>query len=363
MKKLISNPAINSSADLAILSNLVFAGGDRQEASVDQLTREQFQSVLELANLNHVVIRAFEAMRKIMADKKDRERYEWAAEALQHERVRIHRATTFLRKICSDLTDAGHDVMVIKSLDHWPDLGSDLDLYTDANPAAVIDIMSRRFDASLFERSWGDRLANKWNFVIPGLPELVEIHMGRLGQTGELINFANSLIARSRLIQIGNNNFRVTCAEDRLMICTLQRMYRHFFLRLCDIADTVELLENDSVNFDDLQAMSEESGIWEGVATFLVIVSDFAQHWRGSEVSLPDSVRSAARFGGDQIGFARNFLRVPIMPHSVKLYASEWVTLISQGKIRNTARLSLLPWLATAAAVELKITGSDKGIW
>ena len=33
--------------------------------------------------------------------------------------------------------------VVIKSLDHWPDLGSDLDLYTDADAAKVVEVMSR----------------------------------------------------------------------------------------------------------------------------------------------------------------------------------------------------------------------------
>jgi hypothetical protein len=32
-------------------------------------------------------------------------------------------------------------------------------------------------------------------------------------------------------------------------------------------------------------------------------------------------------------------------------------------ELSSCARLSLLPWLATAAAVGQKITGSDKGIW
>jgi hypothetical protein len=51
------------------------------------------------------------------------------------------------------------------------------------------------------------------------------------------------------------------------------------------------------------------------------------------------------------------------LPHSVKLYASELKTLLLQGEVRNSFRLSLLPCLATAAALEQKITGSDKGIW
>jgi hypothetical protein len=39
------------------------------------------------------------------------------------------------------------------------------------------------------------------------------------------------------------------------------------------------------------------------------------------------------------------------------------MTLLLKGELRNSLRLSLLPGLATAAALELKFTGSDKGIW
>jgi hypothetical protein len=38
-------------------------------------------------------------------------------------------------------------------------------------------------------------------------------------------------------------------------------------------------------------------------------------------------------------------------------------TLLLNRELRNSVRLSLLPCLATAAAVGQKITGSDKGIW
>jgi hypothetical protein len=37
--------------------------------------------------------------------------------------------------------------------------------------------------------------------------------------------------------------------------------------------------------------------------------------------------------------------------------------LLFRGQLRNSLRLSLLPGLATAAALEMKFTGSDKGIW
>ena len=353
----------DSEHQLALLSRLLFAAVRKSERPLFDLTHEQFDDLVSLANSHHVILRSLETLRGVMTDADDHDRFEWAAEGLRREYARIDRAVLFLGEICEALAAEGCDVTVIKSLDHWPDLGSDLDLYSDADPALVIGVLKSCFDAQVAERSWGDRLANKWNFVIPGLPELVEIHIGRLGQTGELANFAASLGTRSRLMNIGRQSFRVPAVIDRLMICTLQRMYRHFYIRLCDIADTAQLLESEDIDYEGLRDSAEESGIWEGVATFLTIVSDYLARWRGRGVVLPSSVRSAARFGGAQVSFAKGFLRVPILPHSVRLYASEWTTLMLQGQLRNTARLTLLPWLATAAALGQKITGSDKGIW
>jgi hypothetical protein len=346
---------------IKILSRLVFSES-RKEAFSD-LTPDQFQELLSLANSHHVVMRSMDTFRGIMASAHDYERYEWATQAIECERARIDNAVSFLHEICAGLESEGCNVIVIKSLDHWPDIGSDLDLYTDAEPAKVIRIMTDKFQARLEARSWGDRLASKWNFILPGLPELVETHMGRLGQTGELIDFASSLVARSRMLRIGDHFFQVPAAEDRLMICTLQRMYRHFYARLCDIADTKDLLESGIIDHDDLHSAAQTSGIWEGVATFLVIVSDYVHKYRGRGITLPSSVRSAARFGASQVHFAKRFLRIPILPHSARLYASEWTTLMLNGQLRSTARLSLLPCLATAAALGQKITGSDKGIW
>ncbi len=252
---------------------------------------------------------------------------------------------------------------MIKSLDHWPDLGSDLDLYTNADSVKVLDLMKRRFEAEVAPRSWGDRLAHKWNFLIPGLPEAVEIHMGRLGQTGEQVVLASAVASRSRQVRVDGRTFRVPSVSDRLMISTLQRMYRHFYFRLCDIVDSAGLVERGEVDYDDLRFSALKAGIWEGVATYLTIVSDYVRQCRGTGLDLPRFVKDAARFGGDEVYYRREFLRVPILPQSAILYGSQLGGLLRRGELRSSARLGLLPWLATAAAVGLKITGSDKGIW
>jgi hypothetical protein len=332
-------------------------------ATLSGLSRERFEELVALASSNHVIIRAMDVVAAMMREAGNGERAIWADEARSAERERIDNALSFLSRICAAFEEEGLDVTVIKSLDHWPDLGSDLDLYTNTDPAKVGELMGRRFNAQLAARSWGDRLARKWNFEIPGLPESVEIHMGRLGQTGEQVAMAASIFGRSRQVEVGGKSFRVTSISDRIMISTLQRMYRHFYFRLCDILDSAGLVENRLIDYDDLQEAAERSDIWEGVATYLVIVSDYVQQYRGTGLDLPRTVRSAARFGGDLVYYAKEFLRVPIFPQSATLYRRQFSGMLRKGELPSTARLGLLPPLATAALVGMKLTGSDKGIW
>jgi hypothetical protein len=349
-----------SSESLSTLSRLLFSP---DQAEITSISREDFDDLVKLANSNHVVIRGLEVFLKIVREAGDDVRAEWAETALAVEQARIDNAMPFLRKICDAFEDEGYDVTVIKSLDHWPDLGSDLDLYTGTSSEAVSELMSKRFQAQMAARSWGDRLARKWNFDIPGLPEAVEIHMGRLGQTGEQVSIASNLALRSRTVVVGQFTFPVTAISDRLLISTLQRMYRHFYFRLCDIVDSASLVESGVIDYQDLQTVANAAGIWEGVATYLAIVSDYVKQYRGTGLDLPEVVTTAARFGGAEVFYARNFIRVPIMPQSAKLYGSQLGGMLRKRELHSSARLSLLPWLATAAAVGQKITGSDKGIW
>jgi hypothetical protein len=373
----------DSSKSLTLLSGLIFSnpssavpanGTHGSSTSTDSysvdilelissLRRKDFEDLKALAITNHVIVRSFAPLQRLLEVPGNNPAAEWVASAIQHEADRIDHAVSFLARICSGLEERGCPVTVIKSLDHWPDLGSDLDVYTDADPAKVVEIMRTVFSAELADRSWGDRLANKWNFVVPGLPELIEVHCGRLGQTGEQTAVTRSLSSRTRMIEIRGHRFRVPSPEDRIVISTLQRMYRHFYIRLCDIVDNAQLLDSRLVDFDYLHSLGSAAGLWEGIATYLRIISEYVEKYRGSGVPLNSLVTASAKFGTDQVRFRRDFLRVPILPHSMNLYAAELMTLLLKGELRNSLRLSLLPGLATAAALEWKISGSDKGIW
>src|SRR5579872_5283739 len=257
-----------------------------------RLSQPELEDLEALAASNHVILRSFPQLGLMLEAAGEQSRADQVENAVQRERARIDHALGFLEEICLTLEKDGCSVTVIKSLDHWPDLGSDLDLYTDAAASKVVDVMQKQFQATVADRSWGDRLANKWNFVVPGLPELVEVHVGRLGQTGEQTALTRSLCNRNRVLTLGEHSFRVPAPEDRIIISTLQRMYRHFYIRMCDVVDNAALLDAHVVDFGYLHSLGSAAGIWDGIATYLTIISEYVEGYRGYGVPLPSLVRS-----------------------------------------------------------------------
>jgi hypothetical protein len=355
-------PQKTDSPDLDALLQLTLAPEQAHSAitHVANLDDAGYNRLVGLAGANHVVMRAF----RVIARQDDDPRLaDMAAQELAREEQRIDNALTFLLHICDELEHAGCATVVMKSLDHWPDLGSDLDLYTSAEPGRVIQVMLRRLDARIAARSWGDRIAGKWNFIVPGLPEPVEVHARRLGQTGEHAAIAKRLIAGRIPKMVNGRIFLVPSPEERIIVATLQRMYRHFYFRVCDIVDTLELLESGQLDYTELKQASELGGIWLGVATYLRIVHDYVLQYRGAGPDLPPKALHEARFGGGAVRADGKFLRVPIVPNSAHLYIRQMTNTALRGDVAATLRLALLPWIASLAAVAFRITGSDKGIW
>jgi len=329
-------------------------------ASLTPIERSEFTS---LADSHHVLVRGLNTVLDRSTRDGDTVLAQWATEELEKEHKRISTALVYLRDICEELESANCPITVMKSLDHYPDLGNDLDLYSTADERAICDVMTGKFNAHIEPRSWGDRLAHKWNFAVPGLKESVEIHVQRLGQMGEHIELASRFVTRRVLKVVEDKTYHVPAPEERIIVATLQRMYRHFYFRVCDIVNSAAIIDSGELNFDELKRSTEAAGIWPGVATYMTVVSDHIKQYRGTPLGLPEFVLAAARFGGNEVRPRARFLRVPVLPHGAALYTYQVTQAAARGDVPATFRLSLLPYLASAAAVAYKVTGSDKGVW
>jgi len=332
----------------------------RLAASLSDNEREEF---IALADAHHVIVRAFAPLRACALLENNTAMLRWTEAAIEKERARVENALPQLHAVVEALEAANCPTVVMKSLEHWPDLGNDLDLYTTASERKVIRVMVSKFNAHIEARSWGDRLANKWNFAVPGLPEAVEVHAQRLGQTGEHTALAQRFVSRRQRKTLLGLTFQAPAPEEALIVATLQRMYRHFYFRVCDVVNTAQDVEAGRIDYAELRTAAQQAGIWAGVASYLKIVSDKVQRYRGTPLVLPQEVLDAARVNGDEVNVRARFLRVPIMPHGAQLYTAQITKTAASGDVEGAFRLSLLPPLATAAAVAYRLTGSDKGVW
>jgi hypothetical protein len=328
---------------------------------VERLSSAQLTGFLELTNINHVIVRALTMLQNAAIALDANRIAGWCEDSLRKECARIKHGVGVLHDICDVLEARNCQVVVIKSLDHWPDLGSDLDLYTTADPEHIEVVMGQEFGARPVERSWGDRLANKWNYRVPDLPELVEIHVQFLGQTGEHANMARRVVSRRVRKTVGGNEFYVPAPEERIVISTLQRVYRHFYFRLCDMIDMTLLLQNESLDFSELRKAADLAGVWPGVATFLFLIQTFVKSY-GGELPLPKEVVAAAHDRGRGVRFGNGFLRVSKLT-AAGLYGSQLAQASRHRDLRAMLRLPLLPPLAVSALVAHRLTGNDKGIW
>lgn len=339
------------------------AGAGSAYELVASLTPEERADFVALADSHHVVVRGLNVVRDFANRKANAEVADWASAELEKEHTRVSTALVYLQAICEELEKGNCPTTVMKSLDHYPDIGSDLDLYTTADERSVMKVMTGKLNAHIEPRSWGDRLAGKWNFAVPGLKESVEIHVQRLGQTGEHTWLARRFVSRRMMKVTEDKTYYVPAPEERIVVATLQRMYRHFYFRVCDILNSAAIAESGELNFEELKRATMAAGIWPGVATYLNIVSDHLKRYRGTPLNMPEWVQSDARFGGEQVKPKAQFLRLPVMPHGAALYTYQITHAAFSGDVPGTFRLSLLPPLASVAAVAYRITGSDKGVW
>ncbi len=327
---------------------------------VSALSSGEAANFLALADAHHVSVRALTVLQNVATLEDAGSIVDWCESCLAMEHCRIERALTSLQQICGTLESEGCQVAVIKSLTHWPDLGSDLDLYTTGDPQNVVHVMRKVFAARLAPRSWGDRLANKWNFEVPGLAELVEIHVQYLGQTGEFGELARRVITRRIPKIVGGREFLVPAAEESIVLATLQRMYRHFYFRLCDMVDICSMVETESVDFAELMSATKGAGIWPGVAAFLCLVQQYIQSY-GGVLPLPDAVLASGH-SESGVRFKNGFLRVA-RTRAAGLYGMQLLHAGMRHDLRALLRLPLLPPLAVSAMVAYRLTGNDKGIW
>jgi hypothetical protein len=162
---------------------------------------------------------------------------------------------------------------------------------------------------------------------------------------------------------LAGRSFFVPALEEQVIAATLQRMYRHFYVRVCDIANTAALIESARIDYVEARHAATPAGIWPGIVTYLQIVADYFELYSGRTLTLPSFVTADALLRGRSLFVRGPWLRVPVFPIVANLYGEQMIAMLRHGDAPGVFRLSLLPPLASVATLAYKLSGTPRGIW
>jgi hypothetical protein len=356
----------HSSVDslLQLISAIVLNPTDcaKEAAAVSALDKADFADFLKLLSEHHVTLRVLQAYVSIASDA-SAQPVETAQEVINKERERIRISLEYLDAICAALESNGHQVVAFKTLDHWPDFGNDLDLFVIGNEDRIRRLLIEAFRGEEQVRSWGDHLAHKWSFRVPGCPADVELHINRLGQAGEHSTLARRFITRRQYVYLNGHSLPIPAPEERVIAAALQRMYRHLYFRVCDIVNLTALLRANELSWDELAFAAGIGGIWPGVAGCLQTVAAYASQYLCEPLHVPQQLTADGEWTASKLHVQGRFLHVPFLPDGAKLFRRQFSQMLVRRDFDAIARLSLLPPLASVAAVAYVLTGSNGRIW
>lgn len=276
-----------------ILLNILLGNTPEAPSEADNFDHADF---MDMAEKNVCSIRSFEWLEKIGGDVKPELR-----KKIDDERGRIARTMELIEDIDKALSHEGIACMFPKAMQHYPDMGHDIDILvadesrrSDRAVSAVVHAMKPAAG------SIPNYVAGKTSYEIPGFSTSIEIHHARLGMFGEYSDLASAMFARG-IPAGGGHNFKIPRAEDALILCVIQRMYAHFCVRVTDAANFILISSSPKTDMRHVFSTAKRYGIIHGLSMFGRLAAQLAARARSAE----------KHSGGPQVKYAAT-------PHSLR---------------------------------------------
>lgn len=281
---------------------------------------------------------------------------EQAQQRLEAEQQRVAAAMQHLARITALFAELREPFTTIKTLDQYPDQGHDVDVLTGPENPHVLQALAERLQAKLGERSLSEVLAAKRNFRFAGDVTL-EVHGGRLGQVGEHDRLAMDILASRCRVSVGGVQTFAPSVESRLLLAMLQRIYRHFNFRVCDVVNLGQMLRDEQMNWDAAWRMARVGGVTQGVAVGLRSVHGLLDRLGVACPAAPlPSMAGTVR--AVELTFRREYYRFGLWAVVPGAYARQFVQFARRGRLAKVGRLSLLAALMAFVGLNICLAPS-----
>ncbi|MCK4462952.1 MAG: nucleotidyltransferase family protein [Candidatus Omnitrophica bacterium] len=339
---------------------------DKYSSSVDFITRTlfgditnipeelSFENILAVLQKNRITVRWLQKMKTVF----NKEEQTQIDKILNEEKIRLERALELIDKVTKEFEKRNLSIMVIKTLDNYPDLGHDVDLYTNAPIKDIDDILINTFKAKLENPTFSEKLAHKRNYKVNGYTTL-EIHCSQLGQLGEDRQLAKDLIATKEKTEINGKIAYIPRPEYRIILCVLQRIYRHFNIRICDVKNTIDILNSNSIDWAYLRQISAEYGIWEGVSRYFSYTQTLSLRYN---IRINTSINLMHKNWPTEINNRNMHFRFPLFSTGINTYSRKIGRDIISFNLYSLSRLFLILPLALVHFISVKLFGKSR-VW
>jgi hypothetical protein len=300
-----------------------------------------WQNVVSVAQRNGVVLRLADRFKElnvspaqcfIDTERKERERAQKQIQLL----VRI-------TQICR-----GHQIAFIfpKALQHYPDMGRDLDLFllsSSSEPDAWIinNLKATRRKGTLV--SW---IAGASCYDIEASDSPLDIHHGRLGALGEHRSYLEQLMRNGREMEIAGACVPVASPEDQMVLQGMQRLYGRRYIRISDILHTIRIVAQKDLDWDHVIKSAKDLGVFPGLCCYLSYVDhiyrEVFNHTLVSQEVRPLLVRPV----GSEITFRTPYYRFPAVRIATRLYFKKFQAALLSGDLEGASRISVTPLVA-----------------
>jgi hypothetical protein len=300
-----------------------------------------YEKFFDVLRKNKITLRTYRALmvQNLIDDNKLVKRI------VAHEENRIKSNIEIIEEIYQVFNKEKKPLLLIKTMDNYPDFGHDLDFYIHDRNVDVI--MDQHFQVKREKRTFFEVLANKRNYVIQrnNYKVLLEFHCKKLGQCGEDNLLLNDLVNNKVEYSLSQVLINIPRLEHRLLIRVMQRMYRHFNFRICDIVNTVNEIKSNTIDWDYLIRISKQMAIYEGVADFLSYIQRVCLYFDCS-LDIKASILNDGKVNQDLFSYENKLLNIPVFSESFKLYFFKFIN--SLGKINLIIAMKivfLMPFL------------------
>ena len=333
----------------AVARNVLGAaeGDEFQElAGRDDFDAHRFKEILRK---NLVTVHALAGV-----DLSDAARWGDMQQILANEKQRVAGGLSVIQRLAARLEESGQAYAIIKTLDQYPDMGHDIDFLIVDSPERVSEIVMSEFNGEIKSPSISDRLAHKTNYRVRGYPTL-EQHCGRLGQVGEERALVRGLMERRTTIEMEGQPIRVPGPEHRIILAVLQRILRHFNIRICDLVNLQQIVLHGGVDWDHLFQIGRELGLQRAIHYYLAFVDEICARYTGKSL-LPGEVRDKLVVSGDRykLHVLRDHYRFPVGKVGRSVYTAKYANHLKRFELSSALRLLLVPAFAVFTYSNIK---------